>query len=54
MINQDKILSDILEAIKENDLTRRELAEMGYTNNICSVCYDPLCVGEYSHYDDPD
>ena len=31
MINQDKVLEDILEAIKENDLTRHELEEMGYT-----------------------
>ena len=53
MINQE-LLQDILEAIKENDLTRHEMAQKGFNSQLCTVCWLWDCMGEYTHYTYPE
>ena len=50
MNNQDKILQDIFEAIKENDLTRHEMAQKGFNSQLCTICWLWDCMGEYTHF----
>ena len=52
MDNQE-LLQDILEAIKENDLTRHEMAQKGFNSQLCTVCWLWDCMGEYTHYTSP-
>ncbi len=46
-----KIQRDILMAREDNYRTKRELMEQGFLPNICTVCLDMACSGEYTHYE---
>ena len=43
----NKVLEDILEAIKDNDLTRHELEQKDYHSQLCTICWLWDCKEKY-------